>query len=177
MLRKVRQSKKETTGIIVAGFTIIEVMIVLAIAGLIMGIVFVAVPALQRNARTTQRNADAQLIISAVNECLSNKNNVITSCDSTVTAGEISSFLDVTKLKVLDEAFVAAQVVTAANGAAVTTRTLAGAAIDNTWKVSYATKCNNAGDAGTGTTNPREYAILYGVENNAGNTVVRCLQG
>jgi prepilin-type N-terminal cleavage/methylation domain-containing protein len=34
-----------------AGFTIIEVLIVLAIAALILLIVFLAVPALQRNAR------------------------------------------------------------------------------------------------------------------------------
>jgi len=37
------------------GFTIIEVMIVLAIAGLIMAIVFVAVPQLQRNQRDNAR--------------------------------------------------------------------------------------------------------------------------
>jgi prepilin-type N-terminal cleavage/methylation domain-containing protein len=35
------------------GFTIIEVMIVLAIAGLILLIVFLAVPALEREARNT----------------------------------------------------------------------------------------------------------------------------
>lgn len=37
------------------GFTIIEVMIVLAIAGLILAIVFIAVPQLQRNARDNSR--------------------------------------------------------------------------------------------------------------------------
>jgi prepilin-type N-terminal cleavage/methylation domain-containing protein len=37
------------------GFTIIEVMIVLAIAGLIMVIVFIAVPQLQRNQRDNAR--------------------------------------------------------------------------------------------------------------------------
>ena len=41
-----------------AGFTIVEVMIVLAIAGLVLAIVFIAVPALQRNSRNTQRRAD-----------------------------------------------------------------------------------------------------------------------
>ena len=40
------------------GFTIVEVMIVLAIAGLILAIVFIAVPALQRNSRNTGRRAD-----------------------------------------------------------------------------------------------------------------------
>ena len=41
-----------------SGFTIVEVMIVLAIAGLVLAIVFIAVPALQRNSRNTQRRAD-----------------------------------------------------------------------------------------------------------------------
>lgn len=37
------------------GFTIIEVMIVLAVAGLIMAIVLVAIPQLQRSQRNTSR--------------------------------------------------------------------------------------------------------------------------
>ena len=37
------------------GFTIIEVVLVLAIAGLIFLMVFIALPALQRNQRDTQR--------------------------------------------------------------------------------------------------------------------------
>jgi len=44
------------------GFTIIEVMIVLAIAGLIMAIVFFAVPQLQRNARDNQRQSVANRV-------------------------------------------------------------------------------------------------------------------
>jgi prepilin-type N-terminal cleavage/methylation domain-containing protein len=54
------------------GFTIIEVMIVLAIAGLIMAIVFLAVPALQRNTRNTQRRSDATHLAGLVNEYSSN---------------------------------------------------------------------------------------------------------
>ncbi len=64
------------------GFTIIEVLIVLAIAGLIMLIVFLAVPALQRNQRNTTRSNDASRVAAAVNECLSNRNGVVTSCDT-----------------------------------------------------------------------------------------------
>ncbi|HET7673133.1 MAG TPA: type II secretion system protein [Candidatus Saccharimonadales bacterium] len=54
------------------GFTIIEVLIVLAIAGLIMLIVFLAVPALQRNSRNTQRKNDVSALLGAVNEWTSN---------------------------------------------------------------------------------------------------------
>jgi prepilin-type N-terminal cleavage/methylation domain-containing protein len=44
------------------GFTIIEVMIVLAIAGLIMVIVFIAVPQLQRNQRDNARQNTANRV-------------------------------------------------------------------------------------------------------------------
>lgn len=54
------------------GFTIIEVLIVLAIAGLILLIMFLAVPALQRNYRNTARKHDAQSIVTAIQECLNN---------------------------------------------------------------------------------------------------------
>lgn len=46
------------------GFTIIEVLIVLAIAGLILSIVFIAIPQLQRNARDAKRQDMAQRISS-----------------------------------------------------------------------------------------------------------------
>jgi prepilin-type N-terminal cleavage/methylation domain-containing protein len=57
------------------GFTIIEVMIVLAIAGLILMIVFLAVPALERTARNTQRKHDAELI--ATNRELYDEENAL----------------------------------------------------------------------------------------------------
>lgn len=56
------------------GFTIIEVMIVLAIAGLIMLIVFLAVPALQRSSRNTNRKEDASRLASSVSTFVSNAN-------------------------------------------------------------------------------------------------------
>ncbi len=59
------------------GFTIIEVMIVLAIAGLIMLIVFLAVPALQRSSRNTTRKSDAGNFSSALNTWISNNNGTL----------------------------------------------------------------------------------------------------
>jgi prepilin-type N-terminal cleavage/methylation domain-containing protein len=56
------QSKTKT------GFTIIEVLIVLAIAGLILLIVFLAVPALQRNSRNTTMKNDVQNVLGGVAE-------------------------------------------------------------------------------------------------------------
>lgn len=49
------------------GFTIIEVVLVLAIAGLIMLMVFVALPALQRSQRDTQRREDMSRLVTAMN--------------------------------------------------------------------------------------------------------------
>jgi prepilin-type N-terminal cleavage/methylation domain-containing protein len=56
------------------GFTIIEVLIVLAIAGLIMLIVFLAIPALQRNARNTRRRSDASHMAGLMSEYVANHN-------------------------------------------------------------------------------------------------------
>ncbi len=56
------------------GFTIIEVLIVLAIAALIFLIVFLAVPALNRNSRNNAIKHDAADILSAVQTFESNNN-------------------------------------------------------------------------------------------------------
>jgi len=57
-----------------SGFTIIEVVLVLAIAALIFLIVFLAVPALQRNQRDTQRRSDASRALSQLQQYASNHN-------------------------------------------------------------------------------------------------------
>jgi prepilin-type N-terminal cleavage/methylation domain-containing protein len=54
------------------GFTIVEVMIVLAVAGLILLIVLIAVPALQRNARNQHRKTAVDLVASEVEEYKNN---------------------------------------------------------------------------------------------------------
>jgi prepilin-type N-terminal cleavage/methylation domain-containing protein len=59
MLNKLKKSNNK-------GFTIIEVMIVLAIAGLILLIVLLAVPALQRNSRNSAIKNDAGAITGAI---------------------------------------------------------------------------------------------------------------
>lgn len=55
-----------------SGFTIIEVVLVLAIAGLIFLMVFVALPALQRSQRDTQRRDDMSRVDTAVNQWQTN---------------------------------------------------------------------------------------------------------
>lgn len=54
------------------GFTIIEVVLVLAIAGLIFLMVFIALPALQRNQRDTARKNDVSTVASAYTTATNN---------------------------------------------------------------------------------------------------------
>ena len=58
------------------GFTIIEVVLVLAIAGLIFLMIFVALPALQRSVRNNQRKKDTQRVYTAVIEYYGNNNKL-----------------------------------------------------------------------------------------------------
>ena len=57
-------------------FTIIEVVLVLAIAGLIFLMVFIALPALQRNQRDAQRKQDVNRLLDAAQRYLANNPRV-----------------------------------------------------------------------------------------------------
>src|SRR3954468_7968902 len=87
------------------GFTIIEVMIVLAIAGLILLIVFLAVPALQRNSRNTQRKTDVGRIGAAATAVVSNSSSDMTQLTTTKLQTEVG-----TKLSYYDASSAAAKV-------------------------------------------------------------------
>ena len=78
-----KQLRKRTEG-----FTIIEVMIVLAIAGLILLIVFLAVPALQRNSRNTGRKTDIGRVGAAASEFSSNNNGRAPAASAANVAGD-----------------------------------------------------------------------------------------
>lgn len=74
MVNSLTKSKK--------GFTIIEVVLVLAIAGLIFLMVFIALPALQRNQRDTQRKSDIDRLQSSLISYVSNNNKLPTMDDA-----------------------------------------------------------------------------------------------
>jgi prepilin-type N-terminal cleavage/methylation domain-containing protein len=59
------------------GFTIIEVVLVLAIAGLIFLMVFIALPALQRSQRDTQRKNDLSRALTALTSYTSNNRGAL----------------------------------------------------------------------------------------------------
>ncbi len=79
------QIKKQKTG-----FTIIEVVLVLAIAGLIFLMVFVALPALQRSQRDTQRRQDLSRAITAVQNYQTNNKGNIPNFDSNFISGYLT---------------------------------------------------------------------------------------
>lgn len=70
------------------GFTIIEVVLVLAIAGLIFLMVFIALPALQRNQRDQARKNDVSVVAAAVTSYSSNNRGAFPD------AGDLAGYLD-----------------------------------------------------------------------------------
>jgi prepilin-type N-terminal cleavage/methylation domain-containing protein len=68
------------------GFTIIEVVLVLAIAGLIFLMVFLALPALQRSQRDTQRKNDIARFMSQLVNYQSNNQGTVPTTQAALTA-------------------------------------------------------------------------------------------
>ncbi len=99
MLKQRQERRSDSTEDVSAsrqsGFTIIEVLIVLAIAGLIMVVVLLAVPALQRSQRNNSRKTDARSTLSSLNEFISNNGGRLPSaaCSDAGTGGGQCSFL------------------------------------------------------------------------------------
>jgi prepilin-type N-terminal cleavage/methylation domain-containing protein len=142
-----KQLKKEQ------GFTIIEVMIVLAIAGLILLIVFLAVPALQRNARNTSLKNDASAVAAAVTEYESNNSGAVpTTVNEVANSGVVTlGPSNTTTAKV--------QPSTTVSLAAAATPAVAAAPALNTIKILTGQDC-------TPTTNSRAVAVYYAIEGS-----------
>lgn len=77
------------------GFTIIEVVLVLAIAGLIFLVVFLAVPALQRSQRDEQRRADAGRFLSQLAQFQTNNAGAVPVADAPGIAAFQTAYLTV----------------------------------------------------------------------------------
>jgi len=166
MLKLLKNRKQE-------GFTIIEVLIVLAIAGLIIAIVLFAVPALQRNGRNTAIKNDANTIAGQVGDFASNNdgafptaitapNGVLTitgAAGSTPTTGKIQAGTTVTS---------------------VTSAPAATAPVVGTINVWLGHKCEGATGAFTpgsaGLASARSVAIYYSIESS-GATAQKCIDG
>jgi len=155
MLNNIKKRTKDQKG-----FTIIEVLIVLAIAGLILLIVFLAVPALQRNSRNTTLKSDVQAVAGGISEYSSNNAGAIPAAAAGSITGSGSSLVigsagATASVKVNGSTTVTA--ITAAPGYA------AGAFPKSTIQVWFAHDCTAAASA-------RATAIYFGVENATGTT-------
>jgi prepilin-type N-terminal cleavage/methylation domain-containing protein len=150
-MKKLQKSEK--------GFTIIEVLIVLAIAGLIMLIVFLAVPALQRNSRNTQRKNDVSALLGAVNEYTSNHSGSL--------PPDAAAVVSNAKLGYYSGTGTSAGQVTLNTTA---TGTLGTTSADDRIIIAEQATCNAAGTAIAGGS-ARQVAVLYQVETSGTPTV------
>lgn len=146
------------------GFTIIEVLIVLAIAGLIMLIVFLAVPALQRNSRNTQIKNAASAVLGAVSEFQNNNNGsmpttVAVDAGGTVTVSSTATGTSPATAKIQGG-------YTVGTGTAMPSDT-------GSMVVYLNRKCN--GNAFGGSATPRSVAIGYLIESGS-STSPQCVE-
>jgi len=154
MLSNLRKTKRDQ------GFTIIEVLIVLAIAGLILLIVFLAVPALQRSSRNTQRKDDISRIGSAVEEWVNNNNGAI---PTSTNNGAIQAIFGTLAYYTASNVTVSgAATGTATNGTTVDTVNI------YTDATCAATSAGGQGATSTGATT-RQIAITYSTETGGGS--------
>lgn len=161
------KSKKLTQG-----FTIIEVLIVLAIAGLILAIVFLAVPALQRNSRNNAIRSDSANILAGVNEYISNNNGQMptaATCASPCSSGDvtITGSGNAASAKVRGGTVVSSQVV-----ASGTVDITAAAVPVGQVRVYFNAKCT-PGQTNQVTYTARSVAAGYMVESS-GNPIPQC---
>jgi prepilin-type N-terminal cleavage/methylation domain-containing protein len=150
------------------GFTIIEVLIVLAIAGLIMVIVFLAVPALQRNSRNTRYRTEANQLLAAYAEFVNTNNrtapaNGTSSTPFLTTAAAIDADKvgNLTKNKNITQLTIEAY-----NAAGQTAPTL------NKATIAKVARCTGTGSTTSGA--PQQVAIIYAIEDSAGNVQAMC---
>lgn len=148
MLNKIKNRKQE-------GFTIIEVLIVLAIAGLILLIVFLAVPALQRNSRNTQRKNDVAAVLGGVSEYVNNHSGNLPADWGNVSGDVKVGFYDTTTEITIEDA--AAGNITNDKSS---TKVL----------VLKGAKCDADGENATlSGASARNYAALYAAEKSSGD--------
>ena len=145
-----------------SGFTIIEVLIVLAIAGLIMLIVFLAIPTLARSSRNTQRKHDVATILEAVSRYELNN-----SANFPATAADLTPTPAVTFYAMTDVTFTSQGSVTPESA-----RNHTAPADTTTVEVYNYLKCDpdNPDKGITQGTDYTNIAALYGVESGSGNT-------
>jgi prepilin-type N-terminal cleavage/methylation domain-containing protein len=158
------------------GFTIIEVMIVLAIAGLIMVIVFIAVPQLQRNQRDNTRQNIVNRVEAEVQTYAGNNQGVYPFLTTGAGVGRWSDFYNRyinngTILVRIQDPSTGTDVFTATTNAPVAYAAAMAAgtglpANRGDFALVYGAACNgeNLQASGTNTPTTRNFAVLIGLD-------------
>jgi prepilin-type N-terminal cleavage/methylation domain-containing protein len=149
------------------GFTIIEVVLVLAIAGLIFLMVFIALPALQAGQRDTARKSDVSNVAAAVNSFTSNNRGTTPTTANLAT--QLGTNVSNNTVKVLVNGTSGAQTIAAEAGSA-TNNTAASRVQDGLVVVTFGTKCGTSSTTQTLTAgSARQYTTVTKLEGGAGN--------
>ena len=168
MLKQLQKRKSE-------GFTIIEVLVVLAIAGLIMVVVFLAVPALNRSGRNNGLNGSARSILAAVHAYANNNGGTPpatqTSAAPTGGAVTIGSTGNTETVKV-DGNVVGFLI----NGSAITATGASASPIGTMQVITGTTAvCNPTASGIAGTGSARSYVVLYVAEGSGSTNLLKCV--
>lgn len=148
-----------------SGFTIIEVSLVLAIAGLILMMVFIALPALQRTTRDTQRREDMTKVITAIKTYQNNNRGSLPSASGW--ASFKSKYLDSLKDPSSGTDYALAPVdcgVSVANNPCTGAASYESVQFPNDYKITIVTGAICDGEQAKKANNPRRVAILYKLE-------------
>lgn len=148
-----------------SGFTIIEVMIVLAIAGVIMMLVFLAIPALQRNNRNTQMRSDVSNLLGYVAEFSGNNNGAApTTVNVNTATGDVEMCAG--------SGCTAAKVGSIRAGTTVNVQTsswaLPATGVTDTINLAVGVQCNATND-NIGAPTSRVVSALYRIETSGGD--------
>jgi prepilin-type N-terminal cleavage/methylation domain-containing protein len=140
------------------GFTIIEVVLVLAIAALIFLMIFIALPALQRGQRDTQRKDDLSRFTSQITSFQSSNNGSVPTGAAALTSF-ITNYMNKGNAGFKDPH---------SGNDYVSKYQSSAPAVEG--EISYSAKamCSAAGDGSlTATTSPRNFAVSIWLENGA----------
>ena len=120
---------------------------------------FLAIPALQRNSRNTQRSNDAAKVSAAINECLTNHNGLPASCSIVGANPDFYGAYDKSKSQQIDT--VNDLNAYPGNG--------------NVVNYKYGFKCDSTGSGTPVAGSSRQYVVLWTNENTSGFNINRCV--
>ena len=152
------------------GFTIIEVVLVLAIASLIFLMVFIALPALQKSQRDTARKNEVGTIVAAITTYSSNNRGALPTANSSF-AGYINGTYAAGTGITLNSGTVVKDAALPANATTTTAADVSGMDVDTIVIVPKAA-CATGKQVTKG--NNRQAAVIVGLEAGDGTSVFYC---